>query len=898
MPSPGGPRPVSGSFLARSAATASFSSYSSFNPLSVDTSDVAPVSLARTSSGSSSGSGATPKTRCPSNAGSTANSRRSPAVDRASDTTVRRLLASISVHSTQAAKSLASAAKIGEIGLVRALVKAGVPVDAMYHDSTALMAAAACGQLEVVQFLARHRAAVEFRGPDGATALYLACKAGHTDVVTYLIHRGASADVAVASGRSALHVAVQGGFTDIVSELLRHWASTQRKDGAGKRAREYVTASSPQIARVLDEFDRKTALLNAAATGELEAVKYLVARGDDLETCGPEEETALLVAAGGGAGRVEIARILLTAGADRTAALSDGSSALHLAVKAAGARGGAAMVSLLLQEGVDSRSLDARGNRAHDYADDPDVLRALERHDSKMKLLFAAEAGNLPLVMNHTSHGAEIDARGRADGATPLLAAVQKGCSDVARILLEKGADANAASTVGGLTPLHVAAERSDYEMVERLLHHGADANLADANGLLPRDYAVDDQVTQALDRSAKTGYINEEESDNYRENNPCHHIEEPTTELTATESFSSTKSSISSGQSRRGGNESIAILSGSKGATLEDEIVMVSDDECKAELRLTKEVLDRTAEEQGAMNVTTDKHTYSVEDLASSIRSNWSCSEPPPSYLSYLRVQAPGSSSVDLLTAVQCNDLESVRKLLALDVDIEARSESNNFTPLCWAAHSGNLEMVQYLLVEGAHVNAATPNGFTPLLLATSEGHADVVQHLLVKGADPEAFITRSGFTALLMASFKGYADVVRHLVKKRVNLEVCSADGSTALHLAAEKGHAAVVQLLLAGGSNPNVATQRDGSTALHKAAFMNKPAVVWLLLRSGADPQLQDAKGLTAADQADSDQLKRILHATKAERDIGIAEAWWDQWRIRQPFGLPKVTTTDEI
>lgn len=123
---------------------------------------------------------------------------------------------------------------------------------------------------------------------------------------------------------------------------------------------------------------------------------------------------------------MEIARVLLAAGADRAAALKDGSSALHLAVKAAGARGGAAMVTLLLQEGVDPRSLDARGNCAHDYADDPHVVRALERHESKLKLLFAAEAGNLALVIHHATHGADIDTRGRADGVTPLLAAVQK----------------------------------------------------------------------------------------------------------------------------------------------------------------------------------------------------------------------------------------------------------------------------------------------------------------------------------------------------------------------------------------------------------------------------------------------------------------------------------------
>ncbi|KAE9040234.1 hypothetical protein PR001_g4811 [Phytophthora rubi] len=220
MPPPSGHRSVSGSFLARSVASTSLSSFHS--SISVDTSELPSASLTRTSSGSSSGSGPTPKSRR-----SPSSTRRSPkptpAIDRASETIVRRLLASgMSVHSTQAATSLISAAKTGEISLVRALVKAGVPVDAVHHDATALMAAAGAGQLEVVQFLARHRADVEFRAPDGASALYLASKAGNAEVVAYLLHRKASADVAVASGRSALHVAVQGGHTEIVADLLRH----------------------------------------------------------------------------------------------------------------------------------------------------------------------------------------------------------------------------------------------------------------------------------------------------------------------------------------------------------------------------------------------------------------------------------------------------------------------------------------------------------------------------------------------------------------------------------------------------------------------------------------------------------------------------------------------------
>ncbi|KAE8882503.1 hypothetical protein PF001_g3602 [Phytophthora fragariae] len=799
MPPPSGHRSVSGSFLARSVASTSFSSFHS--SISVDTSELPSASLTRTSSGSSSGSGPTPKSRR-----SPSSTRRSPkptpAIDRASETIVRRLLASgMSVHSTQAATSLISAAKTGEISLVRALVKAGVPVDAVHHDATAIMAAAGAGQLE-------------------------------------------------------------------------------RKDGAGKTAKEYVTADCQEIAMMLDEFDRKTALLNATVAGDLEAVEFLVARGDDLETCGPEDETALLVAAGGGSSRVEIARVLLAAGADRAAALKNGSSALHLAVKAA-ARGGAAMVTLLLQEGVDPRSLDARGNRAQDYADDPHVVRALERQEARLKLLFAAETGNLSLVSHHATHGAEIETRGRADGVTPLLAAVQKGFADVARFLLDKGADPNAASTVGGLTPLHFAAEQGDYAMLECLLRYGADVNVADVNGKLAREYAIDDQVVELLSRHMETSVTTENCKSRSEDANRYFTADEPITEP---ESLSSCKSNVNCDQDRRSGSESITALADRK---VTDEMRADKSGEVRLGAILNEAHATKEHDPINAIN----QRENSVEELSNSI---CSCSEPPPSYQSYLRVQ---STEASLLTAVQRNDLETARRLLALDVDIELRSEDNNFTPLCWAAQAGNLEMVQLLIVEGAQVDAATTSGFTPLLLAASAGHAHVVQQLLMKGADSEACIKRSGFTALLVAVFNNYVGVVRHLVKKRVNLEVRSADGSTALHLAAEKGHAAVVQLLLAGGSNTNATIQRDGSTALHKAAFMNKPAVVWLLLRGGADPQLEDDKGLTAADQADSEQLKRILLATRSERDAGVTEAWWDQWQIRQLAAVPNATTGGE-
>jgi len=56
---------------------------------------------------------------------------------------------------------------------------------------------------------------------------------------------------------------------------------------------------------------------------------------------------------------------------------------------------------------------------------------------------------------------------------------------------------------------------------------------------------------------------------------------------------------------------------------------------------------------------------------------------------------------------------------------------------PLFLAAGEGKLDVVRYLLDEGADVNARENWGSTPLIEAAYSGHADVIKELLLRGAD-----------------------------------------------------------------------------------------------------------------------------------------------------------------
>ncbi|RPA97778.1 ankyrin, partial [Choiromyces venosus 120613-1] len=98
------------------------------------------------------------------------------------------------------------------------------------------------------------------------------------------------------------------------------------------------------------------------------------------------------------------------------------------------------------------------------------------------------------------------------------------------------------------------------------------------------------------------------------------------------------------------------------------------------------------------------------------------------------------------LITATEYGHLEIVRYLLRRrDINVEVRGE-DAVTALCWAANTGNLDMVKLLVEEGgADVNLscgcwhAPWNGgeltsllLTPLHFAAIRGHLSVVQFLV----------------------------------------------------------------------------------------------------------------------------------------------------------------------
>ena len=76
----------------------------------------------------------------------------------------------------------------------------------------------------------------------------------------------------------------------------------------------------------------------------------------------------------------------------------------------------------------------------------------------------------------------------------------------------------------------------------------------------------------------------------------------------------------------------------------------------------------------------------------------------------------------------------------LAIAKTLRAKGAALDFkgwTPLIYAATGGHDEIVKWLLVEGANLNAQAPNGVTALMMATREGKYSTALLLIDRGAD-----------------------------------------------------------------------------------------------------------------------------------------------------------------
>ena len=204
-------------------------------------------------------------------------------------------------------------------------------------------------------------------------------------------------------------------------------------------------------------------LVGAAADQDVAAVRALLAEGTDVNTARADGATALLFAAHWD--DLDTVDRLLGAGADVNADDDHGVTPLERAAENASAP----MVARLLAAGADANVSQTSG---------------------LTPLMTAARTGNVDVVRALLAAGADVNAATRETASTALMWALSEPHPAVARALLDAGADPRA-STAKGFTPLMFTARNGDIPLAKTLLAAGVDVNEPSADGTHILPFAI-----------------------------------------------------------------------------------------------------------------------------------------------------------------------------------------------------------------------------------------------------------------------------------------------------------------------------------------------------------------------------------------------------------------------
>jgi uncharacterized protein len=254
-------------------------------------------------------------------------------------------------------------------------------------------------------------------------------------------------------------------------------------------------------------------IAQAAANGDLQAVRSLLKTGVDVNAKEPDGSTALHYAANRGA--LDLVDALLTAGAQPNARNRYGVTPLSLACVS----GNAAVVERLLKAGADVKGTTNGGVTALMTAartGAADVIKVLLRYGADVNaaettrqqtaLMWAAIEGNVDAMKALIEGGANIKAQSNevdfknpdsaarmatvSDNAnmkarqsatikfTPFMFAIRAGHIPAAKLLLDAGVDVNE-KLPDGVNGVILAIINAHYELAAYLLDKGANPNAA-----------------------------------------------------------------------------------------------------------------------------------------------------------------------------------------------------------------------------------------------------------------------------------------------------------------------------------------------------------------------------------------------------------------------------------
>ena len=151
-------------------------------------------------------------------------------------------------------------------------------------------------------------------------------------------------------------------------------------------------------------------------------------------------------------------------------------------------------------------------------------------------------------------------------------------------------------------------------------------------------------------------------------------------------------------------------------------------------------------------------------------------------------------------------------------------------FTPDCFSSYIARdkLDICKLFYEAGMSVDVRDAAGTPMICIAARSGRKEIIEWLVEQGAEINAISKDRGYSPVMDAVWKSSLDVVELLIKLGADLNIVSNDGQTALIIATGASNPRICELLVKNGADPNF-KDRMGMSSLEYAILFKKQILI---------------------------------------------------------------------